>query len=299
MIVNLANLEAMFNGYNTLFSTAFAGAQSYASTIAMTVPSSARQETYGWMGAFPGLREWIGSRIIKNLSLHSYTLKNLPFEVTISVPRDDIEDDTYGLFSPMFSELGRRAKTHPDELLFGLMKAGFSTACYDGQLFFDTDHPVRTPGTDNDFSSVANTDGGSGAAWFLFDTSRVIKPFIWQMRRDYQLVRKDQITDDNVFYNKEFVYGIDCRCNVGVALWQLAWGSKQTLDAAYYKAARAAMMAFKDDEGKPLGIKPTTLICGPSNEQAALKLLNSEYGSGGESNEWKGTASLIVTPYLD
>ncbi len=59
------------------------------------------------------------------------------------------------------------------------------------------------------------------------------------------------------------------------------------------------MMAFKDDAGKLLGVMPDTLVCGPTNESAALKLLNSEYASGGESNEWKGTAKLIVTPYLD
>lgn len=27
-------------------------------------------------------------------------------------------------------------------------------------------------------------------------------------------------------------------------------------------------------------------------------ILNSEYGPGGETNPWKGTASLIVAPWL-
>jgi phage major head subunit gpT-like protein len=59
------------------------------------------------------------------------------------------------------------------------------------------------------------------------------------------------------------------------------------------------MMGFKDDAGKLLGIMPDTVMCGASNESAWRKLLNSEYSAGGESNEWKGTAKLIVTPYLD
>jgi phage major head subunit gpT-like protein len=288
----------MFNGFNTRFGNAFASTESYADKFAMTVPSAAREENYGWMGAFPGLREWIGPRVVKNLTAHGYAIKNKDFEVTIGVPRNDIEDDSYGVYGPMFDELGRSSKLHPDTLLFALMIAGFVTPCYDGKFFFAADHPVKTPGTDSTYANVANTDGGAGAGWFLLDTSRAIKPFIYQKRRDYQLVRKDQPTDDNVFYKKEFVYGVDARCNVGVGLWQLAWGSKQALDGDHYKAARAAMMAFKDDEGKPLGVKPTTLICGPSNESAGLKLLNSEYGEGGESNEWKGTATLIVSPYL-
>lgn len=298
MIINQSNLKAMFDGFNTRFNQAFDGAKNNIDALAMTVPSSARSENYAWMGAFPGFREWVGPRLIQNLSLQSYVLKNLPFESTITVPRDDIEDDQYGIFGPMFSEIGRRAKTHPDELLFSVLRNTFTLPAYDGQAFFDTDHPVGD-GATIPVASVANTDGGSGAAWFLLDTSRAIRPFIWQLRKPYQLVRKDQLDDDSVFMNREFIYGTDARCNVGLGLWQLAWGSKQTLDAAHYKTARAAMMAFKDDAGKPLGVMPDTLVCGPTNESAALKLLNSEYQSDLQSNEWKGTAKLIVTPYLD
>ena len=88
----------------------------------------------------------------------------------------------------------------------------------DGQNFFDTAHPVGD-GVTLPITSVANTDGGSGAAWFLLDTSRAVRPFIWQLRQPYQLVRKDQPSDDNVFMNKEYIYGTDARCNVGVGLW--------------------------------------------------------------------------------
>jgi phage major head subunit gpT-like protein len=298
MIINQANLNALFDGFNTRFNQAFDGAKSYVDQIAMTVPSSARQENYAWMGAFPGFREWVGPRVIQNLSLQSYVLKNLPFESTISVPREDVDDDQYGIFGPMFSEMGRRAKTHPDELLFSVIKDAFTLDSYDGQNFFDTDHPVGD-GSNMPVTLVANTDGGSGAPWFLLDTSRAIRPFIWQLRKPYQLVRKDQPTDDNVFLSKELIYGTDARCNVGLGLWQLAWGSKQPLNSDNYKAARTAMMGFKDDAGKLLGVMPDTLICGGANESPALKLLNSEYQSDLQSNEWKGTAKLIVTPYLD
>jgi phage major head subunit gpT-like protein len=298
MIINQANLQSLFEGFNTRFNTAFEGAKSYIDSVAMTVPSSARQENYGWMGAFPGFREWVGPRILQNLSMQSYVLKNLPFESTIAVPRDDIDDDQYGIFGPMFSEMGRRAKTHPDELLFSLIKKAFDLPCYDGQSFFSTDHPVGD-GITLPVTNVANTDGGEGAAWFLLDTSRAIRPFIWQLRKPYQLVRKDQLTDDNVFLNREYLYGIDARCNVGLGLWQLAWGSKQTLSFETYSAARKAMMAFRDDAGKPLGVMPDTLICGPTSEGFALGLLNAATSAGGQTNPWKDTAKLIVTPYLD
>ncbi len=262
----------------------------------MVVPSSAREEKYGWLGQFAPLREWIGPRVVNNLSLHDYSLKNRVFETTVAVARDDFEDDQLGTYAPMFGELGRSAAEHPDRLVFDLLKAGFSQTCYDGQYFFDTDHPVT--GADGVVQSVANTDGGGGTPWFLLDTSRAVKPMIYQERRAFRLIRKDREEDDNVFMNRELIYGVDGRCNVGFGLWQLAWGSKQTLNAENYAEARSALMGFRGDTGRPLGVRPTMLVVPPSLESAGRKLLNSELASGGESNEWKGTAALIVTPWL-
>jgi phage major head subunit gpT-like protein len=59
--------------------------------------------------------------VVKNLAAHSYKIANRDFEQTITVPRNDIEDDQYGVFGPMFEEMGRSAAEFPDELVFGLM----------------------------------------------------------------------------------------------------------------------------------------------------------------------------------
>ena len=81
-------------------------------------------------------------------------------------------------------------------------------------------------------------------------------------------------------------------------MWQLAFGSKAALTPANYAAARAAMMGFKADGGRILGVTPTVLVVPPALEEAALNLLNTETKDGGGTNPWKGTAELIVTPYL-
>ena len=65
-----------------------------------------------------------------------------------------------------------------------------------------------------------------------------------------------------------------------------------------YAAARAAMMGFTADGGRKLGVSPTVLLVPPSLEEAGLNLLNTEFGAAGASNPWKGTARLIITPYL-
>lgn len=56
----------------------------------MTVPSSAREETYGWLGQFPQMREWLaGSRVLKDLQAHSFTITNRKFESTANIKRED------------------------------------------------------------------------------------------------------------------------------------------------------------------------------------------------------------------
>lgn len=296
MLVNSGNLDSLRVGFKTSFQKGLGIAPSLYLRIATVVPSSSKEEKYGWLGKVPSVREWIGPRAVQNLQQYDYAIKNKPFELTIGVGRDDIEDDNLGIYAPLFEEMGRSTGAHPDKMSFSLLKAGFSTNCYDGQFYFDTDHPVLD---ENGVpQSVANTDGGSGAPWFLIDASRALKPIIYQNRKDFQFVAKDDPKDDRVFMNKEFVYGADGRNNVGFGFWQFAWGSKNTLDTAHYAAGRAAISGMKGDYGQPLGLTPNLLVVGPSNESAGRKLLNSEYAAGGETNEWKGTAELLVVPWL-
>jgi len=61
--------------------------------------------------------------------------------------------------------------------------------------------------------------------WFLLSTKRPVRPFIFQNRRKAQLVSKTAPSDDNVFFENNFIYDVDSRCNAGYGLWQLAFGS--------------------------------------------------------------------------
>lgn len=291
MIVNQANLSGIYKTFRTIFNEAFAGAPSQWPVVAMQVPSEGRSIDYKWLGDFPGMREWVGDRQIKDLSAFSYEIVNRDFESTIEVDRNDIEDDQIGVYSPMIQGLAWAARQHPDLLVFALLKGGFATACYDGQYFFDTDHPVAG-------ASVSNSGGGSGAGWYLLDLSRPIKPIILQVRKRPEFVSMDKPDDENAFMRKKYRYGVDDRKNVGFALWQLAYGSKQTLDATAYTAARAAMMAFKNEEGVPLGIVPTHLVVPPTLESAGRTILEAATGANGASNPWYNTAKLVVVPWL-
>lgn len=291
MIINQANLSNLFTGFKAAFNTGFRSAQPMWDKVATQVPSSNKTEDYAWLGQFPRLREWIGDRQVKNLAASKYSILNKSFESTVAVMRDDIDDDQYGVYTPLFAEMGYAAQTHPDELIFALLAAGFATNCYDGQYFFDTDHPVAG-------GTVANTDGGSGAAWFLLDTRRPLKPLIFQKRKDYNLQVLQDEKDEAVFMRKEYRYGVDARCNAGYGFWQQAWGSKQTLDATHFDAGVAAMLAFKSDDGRPLGVNPSLLVVGPTNRAAGRALIEAERLASGASNTNFKAVELYVCPWL-
>ncbi len=275
-VITPSVLDAIFQGYNFVFNDALKGVTPTWSKVAMQVPSTAAVENYGWLGQMPRMREWVGDRVLASLDAFGYQIKNKTFESGFAVKREQIEDDAYGLFRPAAAELGRSVALFPDELVYGLLKAGFASNCYDGQYFFDVDHPVKDEkGVEY---SVSNMQAGAGPAWFLMDISRALKPLIYQTRRAFEFVAKtDPQKSDRVWEKNEFAYGVDGRCNAGFGLWQLAYGSKAALNRANLRAARQAMISLKADYGRPLGINPTLLVVGPSLEQTARDLIKSKF----------------------
>jgi phage major head subunit gpT-like protein len=296
MIINRQSLTTLTTGYKAAFQIGFTGVAPMWNRIATLVPSSTASEEYGWLGSFPRMREWIGERQIKNLAQHGYTIKNRKFEATVSVPKTAIEDDQFGAFTPSVQDLGQGAAELPDELIFGLLKNGFSANCYDGQFFFDTDHPVV--GANGVERSVSNMQAGANPAWFLLDTRRALKPLIYQERKKPQFVAKDDPSDDRVFMKDEFVYGVDMRCNVGFGFWQMAFGSKAELNEANLQAAYTAMTTLKGDEDKPLGIQPNLLVVDPSLKFRADELLQAQNKANGASNIMKGVVESIAPAWL-
>ncbi len=151
-------------------------------------------------------------------------------------------------------------------------------------------------------ANVSNSGGGASYPWFLLDTTKGIKPFIFQQRTQPTLTRQDRPDDENMFIRKKFRYGVDYRGAVGYGLWQLAYGSKTTLTTALFQAAYNAMIQYKNDEGVPLGITPNLLVVHPAYTFTAKEILEADFlgvtGEGTKSNVNKGMVDLLVVPWL-
>ncbi|MDH7481144.1 MAG: Mu-like prophage major head subunit gpT family protein [Armatimonadota bacterium] len=219
-------------GLRAVFFDAYEAYRSDWERIATIVPSENDIEKYAWLGATPRMREFKDERIPAGLLEHDYSIKNKTWEASIAVDRAALEDDQYGQIRLRIQGLADEARRHQEELVFGLLRDGFNTLCYDGQFFFDTDH----------------SDGESGT-----------------------------------------------QSNKGTS----------ALSASSLQAAFTAMMKFKDDQGKPMGIIPDTLVVSPDLKWTAMELLGSIYAPDSEvgktetrKNVLKGALDLIVSPYL-
>ncbi|CAD7510918.1 TPA: Mu-like prophage major head subunit gpT family protein [Aeromonas dhakensis] len=300
-IVTPALLQALFTGFKKNFEDAKGEAPAQYTKIATVIKSTTKSNTYGWLGKFPNLRKWVGDRVIESMKAHGYQIVNEDFEATVGVDRNDIEDDELGIYAPMFAEMGRSAGIHPDELCFGLLGAGFTTPCYDGQYFFDTDHPVypKADGTGTPVLSanVVVDAGYQGEPWFLLDTSRALKPVIFQDRKSPQLIAMTKVDDEAVFTRKEFRYGVDCRDAAGFGFWQLAFANKRALTPDNLWDSFSKMREFQADGGRKLGVKATLLVVPPSLEKLATQMLERELANS-SSNELKGKLELVVADYL-
>lgn len=306
-LVNSATLQALRTGFRKNFEDGKTKASPMYTAVASVINSTSTSNTYGWLGQWPGFREWVGDRQLKSMKEHSYAIVNRDFESTVEVDRNDIEDDNLGVYSPMMTEMGYAASVFYDELVFPLLKAGFTTACYDGQYFFDTDHPVNAEvdgsGADASVSNAIVDAGYTGDAWFVLDTSRSLKPIIMQSRKPMQFTSMDSLTDEQVFMAKKFRYGADCRCNVGYGMWQQAVGVKKALNAATLWEAINLFRSFKADGGRPLGLGKNKLtLCVPASLYEAAVKINErdQIADGGVtvSNELKGRFNVISPDYL-
>lgn len=302
MIVNKSALDGVFFNLKTTYNRALEAASPEWNKIAMMVTSSSSENRYKWMERFPAMRKWVGEKVVKQLKGQGYTLINDDFEATIEVDRNDIEDDTLGIYGPEAEMAGYSAAHLPDELVFDLVNAGFVELGYDGQPFFDTDHPVGdgkdgtvsisnkgtvalsfatlavaqasfgaartalrkmkddegrplniTPnillvgpaledtaralmmverledGKPNPFKGAAEVVVSSrltsDTAWYLLDTTKPVKPFIYQQRKAPTFVSQTNTDSDSVFLQKKYRYGAEARGAAGYSFWQMAYGS--------------------------------------------------------------------------
>lgn len=292
-------LRALFEESSTAFSVRFdkgiENAKPTYEKVATVLNSNSGSTGYGWLGDFPTLKEWIDARQLKNLSNHQYSIVNKLFESSVKIKRTDYEDNDYGRYGIIFESMGYEARMFPDEHVFGLLSKGFIENCYDGVPFFSDQHPLEKGGV---VSNMDVPEAEPSDAWYLLDTSRPLKPLIWQERVKPMFQRMSSDDNEMVFLTDSYAFGTRARGNAGYSFWQLAFASRQPLTEASFEALYSRMMAQKNSEGRSLKVRPTLLVVPVSLRAAAEQVILRERLANGESNTNYKTVEILVAQDL-
>jgi len=155
-----AAANRVFQEFRTDFLKSSQEAETFWREYAMEVPSRSRSTMHAWLANQATVREWKGPRQAKSMSGRTWEVVNRKWELTYEFERDQLDDDLEGLVVSSVMEArnsGQKFARHEDKLVADTLELGISTNCWDGQFFFDTDHPVDIDGVvsgtfDNDLA---------------------------------------------------------------------------------------------------------------------------------------------------
>jgi phage major head subunit gpT-like protein len=176
--INIPLLNSVNTAFRTVFLNSFRQQNPIASEIADVRTSTTLEEAYAVVGASPRMREWIGERVVQNFSAQITSIKNKDWEVTVEVDRNDIEDDRIGIYRPQIADMGRNAALLWDDLVADALLQGHVNLGFDGQYFFDTDHPMDPTNTGSASLSNLFTSRALTAANYAYVRTQMA---LWRM----------------------------------------------------------------------------------------------------------------------
>lgn len=286
------DLKTIFRSYSAAFQRGLDNQEDASewSRIATRIPSGTLTEEFDWLGEWPSMRLWEGDRLVQGLTQKGYQITNKLYEATVGVKRTTLDDSQGESQMPRFQDAGVAARLWPNELVFEALED--NGTAYDDKSFFATDHPEN--GT-----TASNVDnGGAGPNWYLFDTSRPLKPLIFVERDAPEMQPKFSPDDDNVFWLDQYIFGVRSRGAGGYGFWQMAYRSNQSLDGTNLDAAMKSMMKRVNDRGRTLRVRPNLLVVPSELFADARDLIKTPTLSGGGANPHFQAVDVMVSPYL-
>jgi phage major head subunit gpT-like protein len=116
---------------------------------------------------------------------------------------------------------GRPLNVTPDTLLVPVALQDIANALYTVDRLDDGKANLYK----GKYKVVASPRLTSDTAWFLLDTSKPIKPFVYQERKAPVFVQQISPEAEDVFMRKVFKFGAEARGAAGYGFWQTCYGT--------------------------------------------------------------------------
>ena len=221
----------------------------------------------------------------------------------ITVPLRDLTSAHGDMYRMLAQQKGRGVPRWQDQQVAKMLKstgAAFVTPGFDGVPYFSSAHPMNLAG--EDIAVFDNLDSaGGGNYWFLFDAS-FIKPILlnWKTRPEARDLGPDSEHAKKFF---EVMWNLYADAGYGMGPWFYGYASNQALDEAHFNTARIAMQQVPtygkvDGESQLMGVRPTVLVVGSTNQLAAEKLIKNGTVNGGDPNPLYNAVQVVALAML-
>jgi phage major head subunit gpT-like protein len=162
--INDATLQDLNKQLNAKWTAAFSSApQTQLSVLATQYTSTTASNHYAFMEAMGGWSQWNGARNFKDVASQQFEVKNKDFEMSIKMPKNQIEDDQIGMYVDLVPAMVAGWFKKQQSLIMEVLTS--NPLAYDGLALFGT---TRTYGA----NTISNyTTSALTAA--TFETARV------------------------------------------------------------------------------------------------------------------------------
>lgn len=164
MFISKPTVDDVRVGVSLVFQNSLTQSPSLYQNYCLTTQSATPSNIYPMLDAVPGLRKWLGPRLIRNIVEQNTEIVNEDYEHTVQVGVNEIEDDNIGTLNARFALAARAASTWRDQLAVAALQTGTSTLiCHDGLPLFNANHPLNPAGVQS--NSIVAASGPDSVGW--------------------------------------------------------------------------------------------------------------------------------------
>lgn len=140
-------------------------------------------ENHDWLGGVEGMREQKGDPEFDEAQVFEFFLRNVRWQCGFHVRSDYWDHGKRSLIDHRVQDQTTLAAAHPGQLFETLITNGGSRACYDGEYFYDTDHPV---GSDTQSNIVTITTSAPSKPEIALIADAILECVVrmWSMKDD-------------------------------------------------------------------------------------------------------------------
>lgn len=146
-----AKIEAAYIGFGTMLHNRLKRPDTTWRQLSTVIDSDVLLHRELWLDNVPKMRLWEGDKVVSMLRGESLPIVTRPHEASIMIPKGDIINDRYGLYTGRINDLADAYDWHLMEMVVGMLVAGLQGSSlgttYDGQNLIDADHTFLGNGT--------------------------------------------------------------------------------------------------------------------------------------------------------